>query len=145
VGRPRRRYFIAQQDVTDLPIGESAEAATRRAYLARRRELAPLPAAQSMTGMSEAQWQAMVVRAARALGWYVYHPHLSTYSERGWPDLSLLHLHRGAALFIEVKSDSGHLSEEQVFVIDRMLAAGLRVVVSRPADGLESVGRLLQT
>lgn len=122
---------------------EQVAAADRARYLARRLELAPLPPPEARSTTTEREWQGQVLRVAATLGWWSYHPHLSRWSERGWPDLSLLHEGLGRALWIECKTDTGHLSESQVAVIDRMLACGLAVHVCRPAHGLEHVGQLL--
>ena len=82
-----------------------------------------------------------MVRLAQRLGFYVYHPKLSRWSERGWPDLSLLGTR---ALWLECKRDDTHLSEKQVEVMQRMRACGLEVHVVRPWHGLEAVAELLQ-
>lgn len=80
------------------------------------------------------------VALARRLGFYVYHPHLSRWSERGWPDLSLL---GPRALWAECKRDDTHLTEKQVEVIQRMRACGLEVHVWRPWHGLDHVAEVL--
>lgn len=132
----------------ELPLGSPVLAAVaeeeRQRYLRRRAELAPPVPARERTPMTERVWQRQVVEVARQLGWWVYHPHLSMHSERGWPDLSLLHEHRGRAAWIECKTDTGQLTETQVAVIDRMLACRLEVRVFRPHDTLEAVARWLQ-
>ena len=104
------------------------------------RQPAGQPAAER-SSTSEAAWQAQVVRLAQRLGFYVYHPKLSRWSERGWPDLSLLGTR---ALWLECKRDDTHLSEKQVEVMQRMRACGLEVHVVRPWHGLEAVAELLQ-
>jgi hypothetical protein len=116
----------------------------RRAYLRRRLELAPLPPPAERSSTTEAAWQRQVLELARRLGWWAYHPHLSLHSERGWPDLSMLHERRGRALFVELKTDRGHLSERQVEVVERMRACGLEVHVWRPWHTLELVAEELQ-
>lgn len=146
---PRR--IAAQRTVRmggqELPLGaavlEQAESLERAAYLARRAQLAPLPPAAERAPMSEEAWQRQVVALVRRLGWYVYHPKLSRWSERGWPDLSILTPARG--LFVECKADGGQLTEEQVHVIDLMLAAGLEVHVMRPWHGLQLVADVLMS
>lgn len=50
---------------------------------------------------SEAEFQARVLKLARALGWTCYHTHWSKHSEAGFPDLCLV---RGPRLlFAELK------------------------------------------
>lgn len=141
---PRRRPVVrlgGRELPLDSELVAAAEAAERLEYLELRARLAPLPPAGRRSPMSEAVWQAQVVRLAQRLGFYVYHPKLSRWSERGWPDLSCL----GArALWIECKTDAGQLTEPQCEVILRMRACGLEVHVLRPYDGLELVAEILQ-
>lgn len=146
-GKPRR--VAAQRGVRlggrELPLDsellERAAKLERSAYLARRAELAPLPPVAERSGTTETAWQAQIVRLAQQLGFYVYHPKLSRWSERGWPDLSLL---GRRALWIECKDDDGQLTEKQVEVVDRMRACGLEVHVLRPWHGLQRVAEVLQ-
>lgn len=125
----------------DSPLLAAAAAQERATYMALRSQLAPLPPAAERGPMSEATWQAQVVRLAERLGYYVYHPKLSRWSEQGWPDLSLLG-HR--ALWIECKTDGGHLSPAQADVIMKMRACQLEVHILRPWHGLEQVADILQ-
>jgi hypothetical protein len=125
----------------DAAVLAEVEAQERAAYLARRAEIAPLPPQAERGKLLEGHWQKQVVAVAQRLGYYVYHPKLSRWSERGWPDLSLL---GRRALWVELKADDGQLTEKQVEVIDRMLACGLEVHVWRPWHGLELVAEVLQ-
>lgn len=129
----------------ELPLDSEVLArvtqAQRRAYLETRAAIAPLPPVAERSSMTEKAWQAQVVALGRQLGGYVYHPHLSRWSERGWPDLSIL-LER--ALWVECKDDHGQLTEKQVEVIQRMRACGLEVHVLRPWHGLQRVADILQ-
>lgn len=110
-------------------------------YLRWRDELAPLPPVHERSKEAETPWQNRVIEVARRLHFYVYHPKLSRWSARGWPDLSLL---GDRALWIECKSDTNHLTEAQVEVISRMKACGLEVHVLRPWHGLDRVAEVLQ-
>jgi hypothetical protein len=125
------------------PVLEAVTAADRAVYLRRRAELAPLPPPRERSDTTEAAWQAQVVALATTLGYWSYHPFLSRWSERGWPDLSLLHTGRRRALWLELKRDDTHLTEPQVAVIDMMLGCGLEVHVLRPWHGLERVAAIL--
>lgn len=116
----------------------------RAEYLRRRAELAPVPPLLERSPKSETVWQGEVVRLAERLGWWVYHPKLSKWSQRGWLDLSMLHEQRGLALFVELKDDDGTLTEPQVRCIERLEAAGLAWAVWRPWHGLERVAAVLQ-
>lgn len=124
----------------DSPILVEAEAAEQAAYRKRRLELAPLPPSPERSQTREGPWQTTIMTVARSLDWYVYHPHLSRWSERGWPDLSLL---GSRALWFELKDDHAHLTDKQVGVIDRMIACGLEVHVLRPWHGLQLVADIL--
>ncbi len=129
---------------TELPLAdallERVEADEHAAYLRRRDELAPLPPRAERSTLAEQAWQAQIERVCRTLQVYCYHPKLSRWSERGWPDLSIL---AQRALWIECKTDAGVLTEGQVLVIDRMLACGLEVHVLRPWHGLQYVAEVL--
>lgn len=143
-GRRVRTQRAVRLGGVELPLDSTllgdVEAADRSAYLVRRAELAPLPPAAERSNLGELVWQTQVVRVAKALHWYCYHPKLSRWSERGWPDLSLL---GSRALWLECKTDDGQLTEKQVEVIDRMVACGLEVHVVRPWHGLQAVADLL--
>jgi hypothetical protein len=132
------RELPIASELLDRVAGEE-----RRRYLARRAELAPLPPTAERSAMTEKAWQAQVVALATRLGWWVYHPKLSRWSEQGYPDLTLMHEGRGRALWLELKKDDGQLTEKQVAVVDRMRACGLEVEVLRPWHGLERVAEVL--
>lgn len=81
--------------------------------------------------LSEAAFQAQIVKLAKLRGWFVYHPWLSVKSEPGWPDLTCVR--DGRLIFMEVKSEKGPVSpaQERVQVI---LSAVAEVYVVRPSD-----------
>jgi len=94
--------------------------------------------------MTEAELQEAIRAMCGQLGLYVYHPHDSRRSEKGWPDLAIIG--RGGAIFRELKSDTGSLTSEQRQVGYLMRAAGLDWAVWDPthlADG--TVARRLAT
>lgn len=144
-----RRQLAAQRQARlggrvldlDSPVLEAVAEDERQQYLEARARLAPLPPTAARSSTSEATWQRQVVQLATRLNFYVYHPKLSRWSERGWPDLSLL---GNRALWLECKTDSGQLSEKQVEVFTRMRACGLEVYCVRPWHGIEAVAALLQ-
>ena len=146
-GRRVRTQRTARLGGVALPIDSSlldqVEASDRAAYLVRRAQLAPLPPKPEQSNLGETPWQSQIVRVVNTLGGYAYHPKLSKWSQRGWPDLSVL-MPSGLALWIECKDDDGLLSEHQVDVIDRMVRCGLQVHVLRPWHGLFAVGDILQ-
>lgn len=67
----------------------------------------------------EKDFQAVVIKLARQLGWMV--AHFSTLTQRqmsaeakGFPDLVLVHEATGAIVFAELKRDGGKVKPEQV-------------------------------
>lgn len=64
--------------------------------------------------LSEKLFQRQVVELAKIMGWRVYHPFLSKWSERGFPDLTMVRARDRRLLFAELKADKGKLSEHQV-------------------------------
>lgn len=118
--------------------------------------------------MSEAEFQASVVKTARDLGWgvslaawkrdnaeleaygqpaaalegLVFHPRFSVGSEPGWPDLVLVRRRDRRVLFRELKSDHGVVHPRQAAVLDLLTACGLDAAVWRPAD-MERIGKEL--
>lgn len=143
-GRRARTQRTARLGGVELPLGSSllddVADAEQAAYLARRAQLAPPPPKAERSSTAETPWQNSILAVVRELGGYAYHPKLSRWSERGWPDLSVL---MRRALFIECKADDGQLSESQVRVIDKMLAVGLEVHVLRPWHGIQAVADIL--
>lgn len=135
----RARLGGAELALAD-PLLERIESSEREVFLRRRAELAPLPPVAERSSLAEPPWMKQIEQLARQLQVYCYHPKLSRWSARGWPDLSLL---GKRALWIECKADDGQLTEEQVRVIDLMLACGLEVHVLRPWHGLRLVADIL--
>ena len=91
----------------------------------------PKPA--KLPEISEAAWQKTVVQALAQCGWEYYHPRLSIYSKRGFPDLTCWRA-GDRLLFIELKKQSGILRPEQQAIHDSLRAAGQEVYVVRPSD-----------
>jgi hypothetical protein len=83
--------------------------------------------------ITEGQFQRQVLDLAHMFGWSAYHPMLSKWSERGWPDLAMV---RGPRLvFAELKRENGKTTEHQ----DRWLGLleavpGVEVFLWRPSD-----------
>lgn len=86
--------------------------------------------------LTERQFQAQVIELARIRGWRVYHPFLSKWSERGFPDLTMVRRRDGRLLFAELKSEKGVVSDAQAEWIDLLLAVtgNVDVFVWRPSD-----------
>lgn len=96
------------------------------------------------SAVTEAQFLRQVKDLAKLLGWdFAYHPFLSKWSERGWPDLALARRRDGRFLLAELKRDTGKLTDHQSEVIDLLRACGLAVFVWRPAD-LDAIAAVLR-
>jgi hypothetical protein len=99
--------------------------------MARRAALAP----------TEIEWQAQVTHLAKILGWRVNHTRRSigkghrwttATSIIGWPDLTLWHEQQQRILFVELKTDKGVLTPEQIDVLHSLDRTGLDTFVWRP-------------
>lgn len=83
-------------------------------------------------GMSERDFQTLVVNLARTYKWEVSHQYDSRRTRSGMPDLELWQ--PGVYMKRELKTDDGVLSPAQVKTIEGLKAAGVDVDVWRPAD-----------
>jgi VRR-NUC domain len=61
--------------------------------------------------VTEKQWQRIVIEAATALGWKVYHTYDSRRSQPGFPDLVMTRRRR--TVYVELKTDKGRLTHDQ--------------------------------
>lgn len=91
--------------------------------------------------LTEEQFQQQIIDLAKLHGYtLVYHTRDSRRSQPGFPDLVLVG--RGRALFRELKTGTGRMTEAQFNWISGMQLAKLNAGVWRPAD-LES-GRIIK-
>lgn len=98
----------------------------------------PTNSAQLKPKLTEAQFQQQVIDLAKLHGYtLIYHTHDSRRSQPGFPDLVLVSEHRCRALFRELKTDGGRLTQAQFLWVTGMQLAKLNAGVWRPAD-LES-------
>lgn len=82
--------------------------------------------------VTERDWQDQVVDLARMLGWdHAYHTFDSRRSAFGFPDLVLA---RDRILFLELKTETGNLSDAQRGWLTALLEAGGEAYVARPRD-----------
>ena len=84
-----------------------------------------------MPKLTEKQWQGQIVQFAKLKGWHVYHTWMSIRSQPGFPDLVLV---RDRVLFVEVKSETGKLTEAQQGWQDALFSARAEFYVWRPSD-----------
>lgn len=92
----------------------------------------------------EADWQQQLIELAHLLGWRHLHVRKSigkgskwqtTTNMKGWPDLLLWSTRQpGRHIAVELKSESGTPTPEQVEVLAELEAAGFECFVWRPSD-----------
>ncbi|MHA7292612.1 VRR-NUC domain-containing protein [Arthrobacter sp. HLT1-21] len=83
---------------------------------------------------TEAQLQGKIVQLAEELGWLVYHTHDSRRSQKGWPDLVLLHPVRNEFMIWELKSAKGYPTKHQKIWLAALAAVGITVGIRKPED-----------
>jgi len=102
--------------------------------------------------VTEAEFQAQVVELAHLLGWRVLHVRRSigkgqrwttTTSIIGWPDLFMYHPKKKRVLALELKSEKGRETAEQVVVLNELCQSGVPALIVRPNDW-DMVQRLLE-
>ena len=89
------------------PVNQISKAAINRATAA-------LPIARRATilpRLTEKEFQAQVVETAILHGWKVFHPFSSSYSAKGYPDLTLAR--HGVVIWAELKGPNGKLTGAQ--------------------------------
>ncbi len=82
--------------------------------------------------MTEAQLQADVLEIATTTGWSHYHTHRSERSDKGFPDLVLVHPEKERVVFMEEKAEKGIISPEQTMWHDLLAACDCEVYVIFP-------------
>lgn len=85
-----------------------------------------------MAEKTEAEYQAWIVRLARANGWLVYHTYNSMKSDKGWPDVVLCKPPR--LCIWEVKSAKGKPTPEQEVWVKALKECGEDAQVVYPCD-----------
>lgn len=98
-----------------------------------------------MTGLpltTECEFQRQVLDLAGILGWTVYHPALSKWSERGWPDLALVRPPR--FVLAELKRENGKTTIHQDRWLGLLRACpGVETYLWRPSD-LDAIASVLR-
>lgn len=97
-------------------------------------------APEGLPEQSEADFQRQVLKLAALCGWRAYHTWTSIHSAAGFPDLVLVRQPR--VLFVELKRQSGKVSDAQQQWLDELAACGQSVYVWRPSDWDEVVSVL---
>lgn len=96
---------------------------------------APLP----LHLYTEKDWSKQVAQLALQLGWRRYHTFRSERSQPGFPDETLV---RDRVIFLELKTETGKVSDAQRSWLCALLDAGAEAYVARPRD-LEFLGYVL--
>jgi hypothetical protein len=116
--------------------GNVAGATGRMRATARHSSLTKLPA------ITERDFQRQVTDLAKLFGWALYHPMLSKWSERGWPDLALCRPPR--LVFIELKRENGKTTPHQDRWLSMLHACpGVETHLFRPSE-LPQIAELLR-
>ena len=83
--------------------------------------------------VAEKDFQRQVLDLARLFRWKPYHPFLSKWSERGFPDLTLIRPPR--LLFAELKRDRGKPTPDQAEWLELLRACpGVETYLWHPSD-----------
>lgn len=102
-------------------------------------------AAAPLASILEKEWDAQLFASktglATALGWTTYHTLRSKGSRSGFPDRVLI---RDRAIFAELKTEKGPVSDTQREWLTGLAKAQAEVYLWRPSD-LEEIGRVLST
>lgn len=92
--------------------------------------------------ITEREFQRQVTDLAAIFGWSCYHPQLSKWSERGWPDLALVRPPR--LVFAELKRENGRTTVHQDRWLGLLRAVpGVEVFLWRPSD-FEQIAEVLR-
>ena len=83
--------------------------------------------------LAEKDLQRQIIALAKTFGWAVYHPLLSKWSEKGWPDLAMI---RGPRMIAaELKAEKGTVTEHQQAWLDALAEVpGIECYVWRPSS-----------
>lgn len=89
--------------------------------------------ARDVPRQTEKDFLAQVLDAAKLFGWATYHPFLSKWSQRGYPDLTLVRPPR--MILAELKADRGQPTVDQAQWLELLgQVPGIEVHLWRPAD-----------
>ena len=95
----------------------------------------------TMLKLTEAQFLAQVKDLAKIYRWKLYHPFLSKWSERGYPDITLIRPPR--IIFAELKRENGKLTTSQQEWAELLQSCpGVEYHIWKPPDFDKIVGIL---
>lgn len=91
--------------------------------------------------LTEKDLQRQVVQLAKTFGWHrPMHIYDSRRSEPGWPDLALV---RDRLLLLELKTETGRVSDHQARWLTWLVAANVETYLIRPRH-VQALARVLQ-
>ena len=85
-----------------------------------------------LADLLEKDWQKQVRQLADQLGYSGYHTFNSRRSDTGFPDLVLVSPQRQRIIYLELKRETGKVSDRQAEWVRDLHAAGAEVYVARP-------------
>lgn len=91
----------------------------------------------SIRPQTEKSWQAQVEQCLTLHGWRVYHTHNSRRSAKGWPDIAATCPRLRSTIFVELKTETGTPSDEQLAWLADLTASGEYARIWRPSDWAE--------
>lgn len=101
------------------------------AELERKGLIAPeMPPAPPLD-CSESEFDSAIMKLIRRFGWRSHHHYDPRKSEPGWFDRVIAR--HGVVLFVELKTETGELSKDQLWWYTQFVHAGLRAYVWRPS------------
>lgn len=100
------------------------------------------PGIKTAPKMSERELQDAILDYATLRNWRTYHTFDSRHSSSGFPDIILCRRER--LLAIELKSDTGRITGEQLAWLGSFADAGAETYVWRPADWPDVVEAVLR-
>lgn len=84
--------------------------------------------------ITEAMWSRTFKALIEACGYRGYHTWMSKFSEKGFPDWTICNPAQKRIIFVELKSETGKLSKEQIFWGELLQACGIEWYCWRPSD-----------
>lgn len=85
-------------------------------------------------GVTEKEWQTQVMALLKYRGYRTYHTHDSRRSTAGFPDVVAVNAAKRDTLVLELKTERGKVSAEQLAWLAEFTSAGIEARVVRPSD-----------
>jgi hypothetical protein len=134
VGRHACAHSRSRNDALQAVCGPRATRSRTRpcmAYPDPCVAVSAMKAALPLALYTEKNWSKQVAQLAQQLGWRRYHTFRSERSQPGYPDETLI---RDRVIWLELKTETGKLSDAQRSWLTALLDAGAEAYVARPRD-----------